>query len=81
MGHFVVVLEIVTDDASVINILGVKHTLEEAKEIFAQEIDNTREFATDFDWEIGTDNDTEFSAFQDGYYLQSHINLYIREVD
>lgn len=81
MKHYVVTLEIVTDDECIFNILGVAHTLEEAKAIFAQEIDNAREFAMDCDWEIDADNDTEFSAFQDGYYLQSHINLYIREVD
>lgn len=59
------------------SIIGVRHTLEEAKELFNQCLNDERELARDRGWMVYTDEDTMFDAGEDGNYVGNHTLLYI----
>ena len=82
MKHYVVVLDWAKDDSGEqgVSILGVAHTLPEAKKIFAEHIDEERGYADNACWEVYADDDTNFQAGEDGYYNNDHTHLYIEEV-
>ena len=82
MTHYVVVCDWEADRICEggVEIKAVAHTLEEAKEIFAEEVANEKKFAEGNGWEVLTDTDTEFDAGHFGYYNQEHTHLYIEEV-
>lgn len=81
MKHYVVILDWATEDDSDVQILGVAHTLDDAKEIFNKRISEEIQFAEDNGYIIGTNDETEFEAFEDGYYAAEHTLLYIEEVE
>ena len=80
MKHYVVMLDWATEDDQSVDILGVAHTIDEAKEIFNQDIAEERKFAETFGYYIEADSDTVFSAGIMGYWRDNHITLYIAEV-
>lgn len=59
------------------SIIGVKHTLEEAKELFNQYLNDEKELARKRGWTIYADEDTMFDAGEDGNYVGNHVILYI----
>ena len=83
MKHYVVVFDYAVDNMSEsgVEIIAVKHTLEEAKEILAEKVVDEREYAKEHGWEIFSDSDTEFDAGEEGYYNSEHACFYIKEVD
>ena len=80
MEHYVIVLDWAGNDAEGVNILGVTHTLDEAKAIFANQVVIEKELAEEWGWEVETDTDVEFEAYENGYYAVTHSRLYIQEV-
>lgn len=80
MKHYVIVLDWANNDAEGVNILGVTHTFNEAKEIFAEHVIEERELAEGYGWNIETDTDSTFEAYEDGYHAVAHTTLYIEEV-
>lgn len=80
MEHFVVVNDWAYEYESGTTILGVTHSLEEAKVIFNASVGNEREFSNAREWEIYDDCETVFDAGEDGYYVANHTNLYIQLV-
>lgn len=76
--HYIVIntwsLDSIECDSSII---GVRHTIEEAKELFNQCLKDEKEMARDRNWTIYTDTDTMFDAGEDGNYAGNHILLYI----
>lgn len=82
MTHYVVLCDWAVDHSSDsgIEFHGITHTLEEAKEIFAEAVLNEKEYANENGWDILTDTDTEFDAGHFGYYNAEHTHLYIQEV-
>jgi hypothetical protein len=80
MKHFVVINDWSNDYENGITILGVVHTLEEAKEIFNNNIDEEKKLARENEYEIYTDCETELDAGENGYYAREHTRLYIQEV-
>jgi hypothetical protein len=81
MKHFVVVLEWATEGDNQSNVLGVEHTLEAAKEIFNETLQEEKALAENNGWEIYEDTDRVFDAGEDGYYCQNRTKLYIQEVN
>ena len=81
--HYVVVLDWAADDAGErgVSILGVAHSLPEAKKIFAERIEKERMYADDGNWTVYSDTDTDFDAGEDGDYNDDHTHLYIQEVE
>lgn len=80
MKHFVIVLEWAADYGCGSNVIGVTHSLEEAKKIFNKTAAEEREWAIEHEWIIYDDLPTVFEAGQDGTYITDHTNLYIQEV-
>lgn len=81
MKHYVVVLDWAINDAEGVAILGVTHTLDDARAIFSEHVVGERELAIDNGWNIETDTNDVFEAYEDGYYAASHTRLYIQGVD
>lgn len=80
MKHYVIVNDWAYEYESGTTILGVTHSLEEAKVIFNASVENEREFSKEHGWEVYDDCETVFDAGEDGYYVSNHTNLYIQMV-
>lgn len=80
MNHFVVVNDWANKFENGIIILGVAHSLEEAKEIFNKQLVEEKEYAEEHGFEIYDDCETVFDAGEDGYYVNNHTHLYIQMV-
>lgn len=81
--HYVVVLDWTSDRAGEqgVSILGVTHSLPEAKKIFAEHVAEERKLVDDNNWTVYHDTDTDFDAGADGFYIRDHGHLFIREVE
>ena len=80
MKHFVVVKRWAYDYECGVTIIGVKHSMEEAKEIFNENLVDEKNYAEEEGFEIYDDCETVFDAGEDGYYSRNHTNLYIQMV-
>lgn len=80
MKHYVVVLEWAAEYECGSNVIGVAHSLEDAKRIFKEIAIEEKEYAIEHGWIIYDDLPTVFEAGQDGNYITNHTNLYIQEV-
>lgn len=80
-SHYVIVLDWASQDAEDVGILGVAHTLDDARAIFAEYIEEEKELAVDNGWTIETDTKDVFEAYEDGYYAANHTRLYIQGVN
>ena len=80
MKYYVVILDWAHDDERGVEILGVGDTYDEAKEIFANRIDEEKQFAEEHEYGIHVDMEREFEAGILGYWNEEHTVLYIKEV-
>ena len=85
MKHFVIVNDWANEYESGTTILGVTHSIEEAKDIFIESLDDVIRFAEEDGFIIYyvfyyDDCETVFDAGEDGYYANNHTNLYIQMV-
>lgn len=80
MKHYVIVNDWANDYESGVTILGVAHSLEEAKDIFNKNLANEKACAEEYGFTIYNDCETVFDAGEDGYYARNHTNLYIQMV-
>lgn len=80
MKHYVIVNDWVNEFESGVTILGVTHSLDEAKEIFNQFVEDEKSYAEEHGFEIYDDCETVFYAGEEGYYISNHTNLYIQMV-
>lgn len=80
-SHYVVVLDWATEDDASTDILGVKHTLDDAKEIFAKHVAEEKQIAKDNGYAIEEENGVMFDAGIMGYWRDNHITLYIQGVN
>lgn len=80
MKHFIVLVDWALDGDEEVIVVGVTHTLEEAKELFNKQVVKEKEFAKNNYWPIVTDDDDLFEAYPKGYYTTEHTVLYIKEV-
>ena len=67
-------------DSYGVNITGVAHSLEEAKEIFAKAVVDEKAYAKEHNWHIYEDSDVCFDAGEEGFYNAEHTRFYIEEV-
>lgn len=81
MKHYVILCDWAANDTEGVDITGVAHSLEEAKEIFAKAVVGEKKYAEENGWEIFTDIDVEFDAGEEGYYAAEHARFYIQEVE
>ena len=80
MEHFIIINDWSNDYECGVTILGVAHTLEEAKEIFNNCVGDEKNHAEEHGYEIYTDYETDFDAGEDGYYAREHTRVYIQKV-
>ena len=80
MKHYVVVLDSAYDYESFIHILAVKHTYEEAKKVFDENIEEEKEYAKRNGFTIFETDDALFDAGKNGEWSSAHTKLYIEEV-
>ena len=81
MKHYVVMLDWATNDDFHSEVIGVGHTLDEAKSLLSQRLVQEIMFAEKHDYKIETNTDTEFVAYEDGFYSGEHTHLWIEEVE
>ena len=78
--HYVVIIDWSKEDDYGIEILGVAHSMEEAKQIFNANIDKERGLAEENGYTIYEESETEFDAGIAGFYITNHGRLYIQKV-
>lgn len=80
-SHYVVVLDWATEYDGDVQILGVAHTLADAKRIFNEQIVEEKMIANDSSYYIEEDNGVMFNAGVMGSWRDNHITLYIQGVN
>ena len=80
-SHYVIVLDWATEDDSSVDIVGVFHSLDYAKEKFEKYVVEEKQLARDNGYDIETDNEMIFDAGIMGYWRDNHITLYIQGVN
>ena len=80
MTHYVVVLDWAANDAEGVEIIAVKHTPEEAKQIFDEQLVNEMKLAKENGWHIEVNSNQCFEAYEEGWYATAHSALYVEEV-
>lgn len=80
MKHFVIVFDWASEYECGSNVVGIAHSLEEAKKIFNNVAAEEREYVIEHGWIIYDDTATVFDAGENGSYILNHTNLYIQEV-
>ena len=83
MVHYIVIHDWAREGSLIdcgVDIIGVAHSLEEAKNIFAEVVIDEKEVAMEGGYEIYEDNDTMFDAGENGYYAVNHTRLYIQMI-
>lgn len=80
--HYVILCDWAVDHMSDrgVDVIGIAHSLDEAKGMFAKAVIDEKNHAVENDYEIYENSDVEFDAGEDGYYNAEHVRLYIQEV-
>lgn len=79
-SHYVVVLDWAVEDDEAVTILGVTHTLEDAKKIFNENLPEQKGYTDEYGYEVYTDTDVMYEAGVSGEWRKEHIALYIQGV-
>lgn len=80
MRHYVVIIDWANVYESGSGVLGVAHSLEEAKVIFEKFLPEEKEYARTHGFEVHEDCETVFDAGEEGFYVAHHVYLYIQMV-
>ena len=79
--HYVIVLDWAYDYEAAVDILGVTHTYEEAKEIFDKQLAEEKKLVEEYGYTVETEDATTFDAGEEGYWSSNHTTLYIQGVN
>ena len=79
--HSVIILDYSYGGEGNIEVLGVYHSLDEAKDAFVDFARDAREVAENRDWYIAEEFSTCFVAYKTGYYPSDHTRIFIQEVE
>ena len=83
MKHYVVMCDWAISGSFIdsgVDITGIAHSPEEAKEIFAKAVIDEKNYAEEHNWTIYEDSEVEFDAGEEGNYIEEHVHFFIREV-
>lgn len=80
MEHYIVINNWSNEYENDVTILGIAHTLEEAKKIFNESINDERDYAEEHEYTVYADTEVDFDAGEEGYYSMEHTRLYIQYV-
>ena len=79
-NHYVVVLDWAVEDDEAVTILGVTHTLEDAKKIFNEYLPEQKGYTEEYGYEVYEDTDVRYEAGVSGHWRTEHVALYIQGV-
>ena len=77
---FVVIYETACDN-DVVRTQKFFHTEKSAKAFYAKELGNAKENAERENFDTKEETETSFSAYDEGYYIDNHVDLWIEEHD
>lgn len=80
-SHYVIVLDWAVEDDEAVTILGVTHTLEDAKRIFNENLPEQKGYTEEHGYEVYTDTDVMYEAGVSGEWRTEHTALYIQGVN
>ena len=83
MTHYVVMCDWAISGSFIdsgVDITGIAHSLDEAKEIFAKAVIDEKKYAEEHNFTIYEDSEVEFDAGEEGNYIEEHAHFFIREV-
>lgn len=80
MKHYVIVLDWAVEDDEAVAILGVTHTLEDAKKIFNENLPEQKGYTEEYGYEVYEDTDVKYEAGVSGEWRMEHVALYIQGV-
>ena len=80
MTHYVVVLDWAVEDDEAVSILGVAHTLEEAKKIFNDNLPEQKGYTEQYGYKVYEDTEVRYEAGVSGHWRTEHVALYIQGV-
>lgn len=80
-SHYVIVLDWATEYDASVDIVGVFHTLADAKEKFEKYVIEEKQIARDNGYVVNEENGVMFDAGIMGYWRDNHITLYIQGVN
>lgn len=80
MEHYAIINEWANDYEYDVAIIGIAHSLEEAKGIFNNSVGDEKKYADEHGYEIFEDNDVIFDAGKYGEYIVFHTRTYIQGV-
>lgn len=72
--HIVNNCETITDEVRLFN------SLENAARFFGEVVDGERRLATENEWVIEYDDNYNFNAYEEGYYVQNHSYISLFEI-
>jgi hypothetical protein len=78
--HYVIINDWATEYENGASILGVVHSLEEAKRIFNEYAAEEKQYAEEHGFEIYEDDEADFDAGEEGFYVSNHTRVYIQGV-
>lgn len=81
MKHYVVLCEYCVDGESGVDVIGVRHTKEEAQALFKDQIPVTRKEAQSNYYDEIEEYEAGFVTFKSGNYCLDHIVLFIEKSD
>ena len=81
MKHYVVILDWAIESDEAVTILGVTHTLEEAKQIFNEYLLEQKGYTEEYGYEVYEDTNVTYKAGISGEWRTEHTALYIEEVE
>ena len=79
--YYVVICGYNIDGESGIDIIGVKENFEEAKKLYQEQLIQEEQNAENNGYDCIDKDETSFSAYIDGDYMENHIDLYIQKVE
>ena len=78
--HYVVIRDWAENDTRATDIMGIGHSLAEAKDIFEDVVGEEREYAQDHGYTVDEDTDVLFESGIEGSYSDHHTTLYIQVI-
>ena len=81
MEHYVVILDWSTESECDVDIIGVAHSMEEAKELFKQQLVTEKEITEREGWDTFEETEDFYEAYEYGSYNDGHSRLWIQGVN
>lgn len=79
--YYVVICEYNVDGENGVDIIGIREDFEEAKILYQEQLTQEEQNAENNGYDYIDKDETSFTAYIDGDYMENHISLYIQKVE